>query len=59
LYDHDSDPRELDNLAEKPEHAATVAELAALLHEATKTTFPPDGQTPAIQEGLWAPMLVE
>ncbi|MBM4087977.1 MAG: sulfatase [Planctomycetes bacterium] len=59
LYDHDSDPRELDNLAEKPEHAATVVELAALLHEATKTTFPPDGQTPAIQEGLWAPVLVE
>ena len=31
LYDHRSDPGELRNLAELPEHAATVAELAALI----------------------------
>ena len=31
LYDHDADPRELTNLAPRPEHAATVAELRRLL----------------------------
>lgn len=29
LYDHQSDPAEITNLAELPQHAATVAELAA------------------------------
>ena len=31
LYDHEADPKELTNLAEKPEHAATVAELSTQL----------------------------
>jgi iduronate 2-sulfatase len=58
LYDHESDPGELVNLAGKPEHAETVAELSGQLREAAKGTFPADGVTPAIKEGLWAPMLV-
>ncbi len=33
LYDHDTDPGELDNLAERPEHADTVRRLHALLEE--------------------------
>lgn len=33
LYDHASDPREMTNLAGKPELAATVAGLKKLLHE--------------------------
>ncbi|MBX3414619.1 MAG: sulfatase [Pirellulales bacterium] len=33
LYDHESDPGENDNLAENPEHAATVSELKVLLAE--------------------------
>jgi arylsulfatase A-like enzyme len=57
LYDHDLDPRELTNLADKPEHAATVAELSAQVRAAAKTTFPADGKTPALKEGLWAPNL--
>ncbi len=59
LYDHDSDPRELVNLAEAPAHAETVARLARQLHEVTPQTFPASGQTPPIREGLWAPNLTE
>ncbi len=61
LYDHDADPKEMTNLAEKPEHAATVAELSAQLRAAAKSTFPADGKTPEIvKEGaLWAPTLVD
>ncbi|MBM3955180.1 MAG: hypothetical protein FJ309_11290 [Planctomycetes bacterium] len=33
LYDHDTDPHELTNLAADPAHAATVAELAGLVAE--------------------------
>lgn len=33
LFDHDTDPLELSNLAEKPEYADKVQELHALLHE--------------------------
>jgi iduronate 2-sulfatase len=61
LYDHDADPKELTNLADKPEHAATVAELSQQLRAAVKTTFPPDGQTPEIKKegGLWAPQFMK
>jgi iduronate 2-sulfatase len=59
LYDHDNDPLELTNLAEQPEHANTVSELSARLREAIPTTLPPSGKIPDIQQGLWAPMLVE
>jgi iduronate 2-sulfatase len=57
LYDHDSDPREITNLATLPAQAATIADLAAQLHAAVKTTFPADGKTPPLQAGLWAPLL--
>ncbi|WP_165245502.1 sulfatase [Paludisphaera soli] len=57
LYDHDADPRELTNLAEKTEHAAQVEELSQQLHAAVKTTFPPSGQTPEIRPGVWSPNL--
>jgi iduronate 2-sulfatase len=59
LYDHGNDGRELTNLSERPEHAKTIEELSQQLHVATKTTFPPDGKTPEVQPGLWAPLLVE
>jgi iduronate 2-sulfatase len=44
LYDHETDPRELTNLATLPAHAATVATLSAQLQAAVKTTFPPSGK---------------
>jgi arylsulfatase A-like enzyme len=59
LYDHDTDPRELTNLATDPVHAATVAALSQQLHTATQGTFPESGETPALQPGLWAPNLIQ
>lgn len=59
LYDHDTDPRELTNLANKPEHATTIEDLSQQLRVAAKTTFPPSGQTPELQPGLWAPNLTD
>jgi iduronate 2-sulfatase len=61
LYDHDTDPGELRNLAADPAHAVTVAELNAQLRAAVKTTFPPSGTTPELKKDgpLWAPNLTE
>lgn len=57
LYDHDADPRELTNLAGRPELAKTVEELSEQVRAAAKTTFPPSGKTPELKPGLWAPNL--
>ena len=57
LFDHTKDPKEQENLAERPELSATLAELSAQLRQAVKTTFPSSGITPALlKEGtLWEP----
>jgi iduronate 2-sulfatase len=55
LYDHDADPKEMKNLAAETAHAATVEELSTLLRKAVKSSFPPDGITPPLMDGLWAP----
>jgi iduronate 2-sulfatase len=57
LYDHDNDPREITNLANDPAHADTVEELSQQLRTAVASTFPPSGEIPNIQPGLWAPIL--
>ena len=59
LYDHDADARELTNLADDPAHAETVAQLSRQLREAVKGTFPASGETPQLQEGVWAPNLTD
>jgi iduronate 2-sulfatase len=59
LYDHDTDPRELTNLADHADHSKTVEQLAMLMREAVKTTLPPSGEIPEVQAGLWAPQLTE
>jgi len=59
LYDHDSDPRELTNLADSPQHAAIVAELSAQLRDIVPTTFPESGETPPLRPATWAPNLTE
>jgi len=40
LYDHQSDPREIMNLAGDPKHKDTAAELSRLLHGGWKTCLP-------------------
>src|SRR5262249_26472380 len=59
LYDHDADPRELTNLVHEERLSKTITELHQQLRAAVKTTFPPSGQTPELQPGLWAPNLTE
>jgi iduronate 2-sulfatase len=59
LYDHDTDPRELTNLADHADHSKTVEQLATLMREAVKTTLPASGEIPEVQAGLWAPLLTE
>ncbi len=58
LYDHENDPQELTNLAAVDAHKQTVADLSVQLRAATKATYPPSGEIPAVSEGLWMPMLV-
>jgi len=53
LYDHDADPRELTNLAEAAEHAATVAELSTQLRAAVAATLPAAGTPPEVKPGGW------
>lgn len=57
LYDHDADPREITNLAADPALAKTVEELSTQLRAASKSTFPPSGETPKFLPGVWAPDL--
>ncbi|QDT52579.1 Choline-sulfatase [Caulifigura coniformis] len=60
LYDHEADPKELTNLAERSEHAKTIEELSKTLREAAKASFPPSGTMPTLNEGpLWPPLLVD
>ena len=59
LYDHDTDPRELTNLADHADHSKTMEQLATLMREAVKTTLPASGEIPEVQPGLWAPLLTE
>ncbi len=59
LYDHDSDPRELTNLADDPALANQVAELAEKLEAAVTKTYQPSGEIPEIRTGTWAPNLTD
>ena len=59
LYDHNTDPRELKNLADDPAHADTVKRLSRQLQAAVEETYPPSGETPRVQDGLWAPNITD
>jgi arylsulfatase A-like enzyme len=59
LYDHETDPKELKNLADDAGHGLTVVELSEKLRAAAKQTFPPSGVTPEIKPAVWAPNLTE
>jgi arylsulfatase A-like enzyme len=57
LYDHDSDPQELQNLGADPAFAGDRESLAKLLHEAIASTLPPGGVPPELRPGTWAPVI--
>ena len=57
LYDRESDPLELTNLAEKQDQSAVLAELSSKLKEILPTTYPKSGQRPALKPQTWAPNL--
>jgi len=57
LYDHDTDPAELTNLADDPRHAANVDTLSRQLRDAVAGTFPTSGERPPIRDGSWPPVL--
>lgn len=59
LYDHDRDPRERTNLAGDPGQAETVRQLSEQLQAAVRASFPPSGEIPSLQTGLWAPNLTD
>lgn len=59
LYDHSQDPSEKTNLANDPKYAANIAQLSMLLDQAIAASFPPDGVTPKIKPGQWAPNLTD
>lgn len=59
LYDHDADKKEINNLAEKSEHALTVMDLSKQLRTAVQATFPPGGKTPELRDEMWSPNLTD
>jgi iduronate 2-sulfatase len=60
LYDHDTDPRELTNLAEDEASAKIVADLSSQLRAAARGTYPVSGEIPELKEGgLWPPNLTK
>mgnify|MGYP006273141661 CR=1 FL=1 len=59
LYDHDTDPKELTNLAELPAHQQTVTQLSAQLRGTIPSTFPPSGKPPELKPGLWLPSYID
>ncbi|MGV3484318.1 MAG: sulfatase [Planctomycetaceae bacterium] len=56
LYDYETDPQEHKNLADLPEHAATVKKLRQQLQEAVAKTRPESG-IPTVGPNQWAPNL--
>ena len=59
LYDHERDSRELTNLADVPEHATVMADLARQLAEAVRQTLPPSGTIPEVKQATWNPNLTQ
>lgn len=61
LYDHQTDPMEITNLAtvEQSEILKTKDGLRQLLHQAIQSSFPLGGKTPEIGPMNWAPNLTD
>lgn len=59
LYDHDTDPKELNNLAGSPDHKEIIEGLSKELRSAASATYPTSGMIPELIPGIWAPNLTE
>jgi iduronate 2-sulfatase len=59
LYDHQSDPKELKNLADLPEFAAQAKDLRDLLAEATSATIASSVERIEVKPGPWAPVWID
>lgn len=59
LYDHDTDPAELTNLAGSPDQVETVRQLSSQLRSAVESTFPASGQTPLLSSVTWPPNVTD
>lgn len=56
LYDHQSDPKEANNLVADPARAETVRQLSVQLKQAVASTYPANGKVPEKSDG-WSPRL--
>ncbi|MEW4488528.1 sulfatase [Thalassoglobus sp. JC818] len=59
LYDHDADPLEQTNLAEREEHQSLITELSSQISQAVQGTFPESGEIPPVSKSTWAPNLTD
>lgn len=59
LYDHQADPGEITNLADRGEMKEVVAELRSQLRAAVKATYPANGQRPAVEAMNYSPNMTE
>lgn len=59
LYDHQTDPVELTNLADQPSHIDQRGELNQLLDQAIAATLPASGVVPELSNKTWAPNLTD
>ena len=59
LYDHESDPKEINNLAADSQQSRVLADLRGKIAGAIKETFNESGEIPPVRPATWAPNLTD